>query len=654
MRLRTQVTLGIVAVAGVVVAILFGVVLPQLDRTFLDIERSGVETHVDRARNALQSELDALEATAHDWGAWDETLTFVGGENDGFAGANLLAETFTNLRLNAMVFLDPAGRVVAAPGFDLEVDAPMALPEAQLAWIREIVASRRRDTETASYADVASVGDGLALVGVHPILNSLHEAPARGTIVLVRCLTPAEVKRLSDQIQLPLELRKVDDPQNDVGLLPFLTGTHYDSPPTAVVPLGADVVAGYTLWRDLRGESVAVLGVETPRDAYQEGVSSLRNLMLGLLSALVVFGGGFLVFLNVRVLSPTARLTQTVARIARLQDTSQRVCVRGRDELAHLGTSINGMLDSIDESRTALAQSEKRYHNLFESSRDPIYITAEDGRFIDVNQALVDLFGFTKEEITRVSASELYVHPGDREAFRSVIREKGFVASYPVMLRKKDGTHLRCLLTSIAESPAEGAPPIYQGIIRDVTELLRQQEELTFLATHDTLTGLLTRGALDDVMKLEISRAMRNLERLAVFYLDLDRFKEVNDTHGHAAGDLILKEVGTRLREALRASDTIARLGGDEFVALLPGIDSPRDAEIAADKVLQAMRDAFPLADNGSFGLSASIGIALYPDDGESGTHLLQRADAAMYAAKTEGRDSWRRFGRGVRQTSAS
>jgi diguanylate cyclase (GGDEF)-like protein/PAS domain S-box-containing protein len=376
--------------------------------------------------------------------------------------------------------------------------------------------------------------------------------------------------------------------------------------------------------------------------------------MLGLLLALAFLGGSFLYFLDRRVLARTARLTREVVQIAREQDTSRRVPSGGRDELARLGTSVNGMLASIEESRAALAQSERRYRNLFESSRDPIYITSEDGRFIDANHALVDLFGYMREEIMTMTAGEVYVHPEDRDAFRDAIHEKGFVASYPVTLKKRDGTHVRCLLTSNVEEAPDGTGRMYQGIIRDVTELLRNQEKLSFLATHDPLTGLLTRGALDDVMKLEIARAMRNLERLAVFYLDLDRFKEVNDTHGHAAGDRVLQEVGARLREALRASDTVARLGGDEFVALLPGIDSPRDAEIAADKILQALRDSFAIAGDGSLGLSVSIGIALFPDDGESSVHLLQRADAAMYIAKTEGRDGWRRYRRGVRAPSES
>ena len=644
MRLRAQVILSIGVMVAVVVGLLLGVALPHLKRTFLGIERTEVRKDIGRARSAMATELTALEATAHDWASWDDTVGFVTGADPGFAEQNLFAETFTNLRLNGMAFFDSAGGLVDARGFNLELNEAAPMSEAQMVALNSIVALGRSADDTSSLAGLVAFGDELALVAVHPILNSLHEPPVRGILVIVRTLTATEMGRLAAQVSLALQFRSMDDPRNDPGLLTQLSGGDPNEPPSVVVPLNAETVAGYTVWRDLLGAPLAVLGVEIPRDAYRVGVLALRNLMIVLLSMLAFLGGGFLVFLDSRVLARTARLTRNVARIAREQDTSRRVPSGGKDELARLGTSINGMLASIEESRAALAQSERQYHNWFESSRDPIYITSEDGRFIDANQALVDLFGYTKEEILAISASALYVRPEDREAFRVAIQEKGFVASYPVTLKRKDGAHVRCLLTSILEAPSGGTERVYQGIIRDVTELLRNQEKLSFLATHDPLTGLLTRGALDDVLRLEIARAMRNLERLAVFYLDLDRFKEVNDTHGHAAGDRVLQEVSIRLRDVLRASDTIARLGGDEFVVLLPGIDNPKDAEIAAEKVLRALRDSFDIENDGSLGLSASIGIAVYPDDADNSTHLLQNADAAMYVAKTEGRDAWRRY----------
>ena len=645
MSLRRQVALGIVGIAVLVVVLLFTVVAPRLSRTFSAIERAEVEKNVDRVRNAVATELSNLESTSHDWAAWDEPASFVQGTRPSFAEENLMQATFVNLRLNFMVFFDSADRVVYAGSYGLE-QSGAPLPGQFLTAVNPVLALWQSADDTSSRASLMAIGDHLALVAIHPILASTHEPPETGMLAIGRMLDATEVERLASQIALPLLVRGIDDPRNAPGLLASLSGGDPDQPPSAIVPLNAEIVAGYTLWNDLRGAPVAVLGVEMPRDVYRAGIAAWRSQVIVLLSVVAVLGVAFLGFLNLRVLARTARLALSAARIADDQNPSGRVTVKGKDELAGLAKNINSMLASIEESHAALAQSEQQYHNLFESSRDSIYITSEDGRFIDANQAFVDLFGYTKEEVMTMRAGEFYVRPEDRDAFRVAIHEKGFVASYPVTLKRKDGMHLRCLLTSTAESPPGASARIYHGIIRDVTELLRNQEKISFLATHDPLTGLLTRAALDDVLKLEIARAMRNLERLAVFYLDLDRFKEVNDTHGHAAGDRVLQEVGVRLREVLRASDTIARLGGDEFVALLPGIDNPKDVEIAAEKILRALRDSFGIAGDGNIGLSVSIGIAVYPDDADNSTSLLQNADAAMYVAKTEGRDGWRRYDR--------
>jgi diguanylate cyclase (GGDEF)-like protein/PAS domain S-box-containing protein len=644
--LRAQVSVGVILLSAIVAALLFTVVGPWYQRTFAAIERAEVEANVGRARNAVANELANLETTSHDWASWDEPFEFVRGTRPQFAEDNLMEETFVNLRLNFMVFVDSSRRVVYAGDYGL-AGAGAPTPHDFLASVEPTLALWPSLDDTTSRAGVIAVGDGLALVAFHPITASTQERPAVGMLVIGRMLDVAEVERLAFLIGLPLTVRRIGDPVNTASLLATLTSGDRVATPTEVVPLDADTVAGYTVWRGLLGEPVAVLGLETPRESYRAGMATLAWMSAWLVATLAILAGGFMLFLDRRVLLRTAHLSSDVTRITRERDSSQRIPVAGRDELSRLGANINGMLASIEESRDALARSAKQYRNLFESSRDPIYITAEDGRFVDVNQALVDLLGHTKQEIMAMTAGQFYVHPEDREAFRIAIQEKGFVTSFPATLKRKDGAHLRCLLTTTLETTSGDAGPVYQGIIRDVTELLRQQEELSFLATHDPLTGLLTRGALDDVLKLEIARAIRNLDRLAVFYLDLDRFKEVNDTHGHAAGDRVLQEVGARLREALRASDTVARLGGDEFVALLPGIESPRDAEIAAEKILQALRDAFTIAGHGSLGLSVSIGIALFPDDGENAVHLLQRADAAMYFAKEQGRNAWRRFGHG-------
>ncbi|MDD5264219.1 MAG: CHASE4 domain-containing protein [Candidatus Bipolaricaulis sp.] len=437
MRLRTQGVLGIGAMAAVAVVLLFAVVFPHLQRSFSGIERADVRRNVERVGNALATELSTLETVSHAWASWDDTVGFVLGREPQHVDENLFPETFTSLHIDFTAFFDSSGRLIHAQGFDLVEGSPAAVPEAELAGADSVVVRDRATDDTSSRAGVLAFSDELALVAVHPILSSLHEPPACGTLVIGRTLTASEVERLASQVRLPILFRSLNDPRDDPDAVAALIRGDPRTLEPAVVPLSEETVAGFTVLRDILGAPLVVLGVELPRDAYRTGLAASRYLTAALLSAVAVLGGGFLYFLDARVLSRTARLSRNVARIAHAQDSSARVAAEGKDELGGLAANINGMLSSIEESRGALERSERRYHSLFESSRDPIYITTEDGRSVDANSALVGLSGYAKDELMAMTAGELHARPQDREAFRAAIAEKRFVTSYPRLSGKR-------------------------------------------------------------------------------------------------------------------------------------------------------------------------------------------------------------------------
>jgi len=169
------------------------------------------------------------------------------------------------------------------------------------------------------------------------------------------------------------------------------------------------------------------------------------------------------------------------------------------------------------------------------------------------------------------------------------------------------------------------------------------EEQLVYIATHDALTGLPNRRLFNDRLTLELAHAQRNQQKLAVMLLDLDHFKDVNDTLGHSVGDKLLQVVGHRLKSLLRRSDTVARMGEDEFMLILPGIVREENATKVAAKILEAFRK--PLVFDGyEIDITTSIGIAVYPSDGEDVDALMKNADIAMYRAKGEGRDNYQRY----------
>jgi diguanylate cyclase (GGDEF)-like protein/PAS domain S-box-containing protein len=193
----------------------------------------------------------------------------------------------------------------------------------------------------------------------------------------------------------------------------------------------------------------------------------------------------------------------------------------------------------------------------------------------------------------------------------------------------------------------ESATPLYDrhgkvigavSVFRDVTEAQQKTEELAYAADHDSLTGLPNRNLLKDRARQAIARAQRKHENFALLFLDLDRFKEVNDHMGHACGDALLIDVAKRLTECVRQDDTIARLGGDEFVVLLDGPTQVAQVKTVADKILQSLRRPYQLRTQ-SINVTVSIGSSMYPDDGQSVESLLEHADSAMYGAKKKGRN---------------
>jgi diguanylate cyclase (GGDEF)-like protein/PAS domain S-box-containing protein len=190
---------------------------------------------------------------------------------------------------------------------------------------------------------------------------------------------------------------------------------------------------------------------------------------------------------------------------------------------------------------------------------------------------------------------------------------------------------------------ADGSPSRIQGLSRDVTERKQAQQQLENLANFDALTGLPNRVLLADRMQLEMSRAKRHNHLLAVCFLDLDDFKPINDRYGHATGDQLLVQVACRLKQAIREGDTVARLGGDEFVMLLTDLSQSGEIEPMLQRVLDDVAAPYVI-DGIDMHVSASIGVTLYPDDGDDPDILLRYADQAMYHAKQAGRNRFEKF----------
>lgn len=283
----------------------------------------------------------------------------------------------------------------------------------------------------------------------------------------------------------------------------------------------------------------------------------------------------------------------------------------------------------------ALRESEHRYRTLFEESRDAIVIASPEGEILEANPAAVELAGLDPDEqdIQGWTADDFYVDPADRRRFLRTVREKGYVKDFEVRYRNRDGEVMHCLETATEWRGPDGEVKGYLSILRDVTEEKRAQARLEEMAFTDPLTGLANRRLLRDRAEQALAAADRRDTRVGLVYLDLRRFKAVNDSLGHAAGDQALRLVAERLGHRTREADTLARLGGDEFGVLLTDVEGAEKAREAAERLEGAFREPFEISGQ-PYRLGAAIGVSLYPDHAEDFEGLVRRADTAMYAAR--------------------
>ena len=293
-------------------------------------------------------------------------------------------------------------------------------------------------------------------------------------------------------------------------------------------------------------------------------------------------------------------------------------------------------------TEVALRQAQEKYRSIFDNAREGIFQCSAEGRLLTANPALARMLGYDSPD-ELLAAGEGAGPEGSERPFdlRRILEGEGAsVHGVTVEVERRDGSTIWISASARAVRDASGAVVHYEGTAQDVTERKLAREKIEYQAYHDALTGLPNRRLFQDRLAQARIRAQRYRHLLAVAFLDVDDFKVVNDTLGHAAGDRLLQGVADRLRACVRQEDTVARLGGDEFTLLFGDVRQAEHAGQMAEKVLGALAEPF-LLDGRELHVTASMGIAVYPADGEDAETLLRNADAAMYRAKAQGRNTY-------------
>ncbi len=325
-----------------------------------------------------------------------------------------------------------------------------------------------------------------------------------------------------------------------------------------------------------------------------------------------------------------------------LKDTSDKII--GFRGITHDVTERN-------QAEKALRQSEEKYRSILENIQEAYFEVDLAGNFTFFNDSLCRITASPREELMRANYKQFSDEENSKKVF--LIFNKVYKTGQPPeafdwLIIRKDGTKRYIEASVSLKRDSAGKPNGFKGVIRDITERKMIEQELNHLATHDALTGLPNRLMFSQLLNHAIQSAQRNRKQLAVLFIDLDRFKIINDSLGHEAGDIMLQEISSRFRHLLRAADIVGRLGGDEFIILIEDVNELNQVATLAHKILTTTIKPVDIMGE-ECRITASIGISIYPTDGLDEQSLMKNADIAMYFAKEEGKNNYQFYSENIR-----
>lgn len=666
MRLKAKIAVILVLPMLLLSALLGALLWNEMISRFVELERDELVQNHQRLEQAIDAEFDALRRLTRDWAYFDDTYAFIAGDNPDWVEANFTAATFDNLRLDGILVFDLDATLVSGFSLDAGHQQLVAL-EPDLV---EAVAGYVRSNRQPQQHGMLRHRERVLQLALSEVRDSDGSAAPRGTLVMLRYHDQGEVDQLAQRIRLQLQFIPIERRGGDPALAVL------DQPRTPGLPAlridSEDQLSSLSMLPDLRGDPLLVMQVSAPRQIYREGRGAVSEALLFALGAQWLMAAGIFIAIHRAVLRRLSRMARRLSAMGDGSHPNERLSTRGNDEIDQVGRSLNGMLDRLQEAETRRREQGERQRRmnavLVEMATDESIL---DGRIDTLLQvlrgslargvALRDWSLWFEDEADGLHClgsadpsaapsaapdelSRLLAEPGSAQQpwLQTPWEQAGLC---PFVVESRIGALLawRAGDSEFAEDERNFLIAAAQLVERSVlaNRLAGREAQLKQQAEADPLTGLANRAGFERELALRLQDCLQSGRGLGLLFIDLDRFKPVNDRYGHAVGDWLLREVGQRLRDRLRAGDLVARLGGDEFTIILSALKDLADCGRIADKLVAAITEPF-LHERGEIHIGCSVGVACAPQHGRNVAELLASADHAMYRAKQAGRGAWR------------
>jgi diguanylate cyclase (GGDEF)-like protein/PAS domain S-box-containing protein len=595
-------------VAGLIIFLvgsLYTVSSSILLNSFVQVEQQTVKKNVQQLLATQAHDLEVLQSTVMDYARWDDTYWFMQQPEQKYIDTNYTSDNLNYLDINLVIALDASGRVLFKKGFDLQTE--QEVPISQELEQRFLVKNQiiKYGGSNRCYSGVSLNFQQALMIVSCPVTTSLGEGPSPGILIMGRYFNVARLNSLIGISQLSAEVYAMQGTQlpSDVQTARsalLATGE------IVIQPLTQQLIAGYALLEDIHGEKSLILKVTMPRVIYAQGLLSRRYLGGSLLILSSLFGG--VIWLLLR---------QLVTYIA------QR-----------------------DRVQQALAQEKELAQTTLHSIGDGVITTNSAGQIESLNPVAEQLLGWQSQEVQGLPLSEIFklveeeTHKPLANPVEQVLKQESHLSNQDngKLLLSRDGRYF-AIDTSVAPICARHGQVVGAVLVfRDMTQSRHMARQLAWQASYDALTGLLNRYEFKRYLELALHSASHEQLEHCLCFLDLDRFKPINDTCGHIAGDELLRQIAALLQSQVRKTDIVARLGGDEFAILLHQCSQAQAYKLA--QLISSSVQAFRFIwQDKVFSIGASIGLVPIASEQFSASDVMMAADAACYVAKNRGRD---------------
>jgi diguanylate cyclase (GGDEF)-like protein/PAS domain S-box-containing protein len=627
MTIRNRVIILIISSVVALVIIFYGAASSILLRSFSKLEHNNVKENVERAQEAFNNELEQLTVTVADYSHWTELWEFTQSDNESFFDDNFYTEGSVNISMNIIAIVNLSGQVKRAIAVDLQAAEETPLPTEFTDYLAQHPEFLSHQNERDVKSSLVMLPSGAALLATGPIVQSDYTGPSVGTFLMMRFVDEMFIENLESLTKLDLELPRLDQPlssENNEAYQNLVKGD------TSFIQVeGASSIGGHALLKDTQGKPLLLLDITLPRPIYAQALASRTQLIVISLVMMGLFSLALYILFQQSIMRGFKRLIHSVQEIAQTQDAKARIAIRGKDEFSDLGNNINTMLAALEQTQEQLRESEARYALAVTGVNDGLWEWDIKNDRMYFSARWMEILGYEAREHRDGSMFwPQHVHPDDLPRLQPQLVDhlKGKTKFYEAehRMRCQDGTYLWVLVRGVAIHE-NGRAVRMAGSLTDITQR----------GVFDPLTGLPNRQLMNEYLKHAHSFSQRHTDApAAVLFMDLNRFKEVNDSLGHHVGDLLLLEFAKRLQETLRGEDKVARLGGDEFVVLIEGLDETAVLAVA-ERLSEETSRVYELNGQQVFS-SSSIGIVTNLQRYDNTSDILRDADIAMYRSKAQ------------------